>query len=68
MCKWDTIVHLTNDISGICCHAFLLCHLYEFNFECFKLFFVGVCVVNRCLFLMCFRMSPKGSVTMCLSN
>ena len=50
-----SIVHLpvcvTNIISGICCHAFLLCATHmSYILSVLKLFFVGICVVHRCLF------------------
>ena len=60
---------LTNVISEICCHAVMLCVTCMSSIlSIFKLFFVGVCVVHRCLLFTLFRKSSKGSVTMCLSN
>ena len=65
-CKWHaiytvllSIVHhpvcLTNVISGFCCHSFLMCVSHMSSIlSVFKLFFVGVCLVDRCLFFNVF--------------
>ena len=48
-------VHLTNVISEICCHAFLLyVTCMSSILSVIKQFFVGVCVVHRCLFFNLF--------------
>ena len=82
MCpKWHTIytvhlstvhpcVHLTNVVSGIFCHAFILCVTPMSSIlSVFKLLFVG-CMCGFWVFVFQFvlELSSTGSVTICLSN